>query len=263
MNLAEIKKSLPQNLVKAVPDYIWQQNHTGFSGMMVFHLQAKNEKALYLKIDPHASKSSLSREKQKLDWLRNQLPVPETLIYAEDENHSYLLLSEIPGAPATDDSLKTDLLHVIEESVNGLKMIHDLPIENCPFNERLTRKIENARERMLKGLVDEEDFDDQRRGRTAEDLFGELIATQPTDEDLVFTHGDYCAPNIILDNEKLSGFVDWANAGVADRYQDLALLTRSVRYNFGEEWEKSVFEIYGVEPDWNKIRFYRLLDEFF
>ena len=116
---------------------------------------------------------------------------------------------------------------------------------------------------MINGLDEEEDFDEERQGRTAEDLFQELIAAKPTDEDFTFTHGDYCVPNVILENGNLSGFVDWESAGVADRYQDIALLTRSVWYNFGEDWEESMFEIYDIEPDWKKIDFYKLLDEFF
>lgn len=263
MNLIEIQKSLPENLAEAVSGYIWRQNRIGLSSAQVFHLAAKNKKPLYLKIAPHTSKFSLLQEKLRLDWLKNRLPVPEVLLFAENENNSYLLLSEISGIPASEDSLKTDTPLVIEQLVNGLKMIHSLPVEECPFKTGLDYKIEFARERMIKGLVEEEDFDDERQGRTAEDLFDELLAVKPTDEDLVFTHGDYCVPNIILKNGILSGFVDWANAGIADKYQDLALLTRSVRYNYGEEYEESVFEIYGIKPDWKKIHFYRLLDEFF
>jgi aminoglycoside phosphotransferase len=94
-------------------------------------------------------------------------------------------------------------------------------------------------------------------------LFDELLATQPVETNLVFTHGDFCLPNVILKNGNVTGFVDWGNAGVADPYQDIALLTRSVSYNFGEDAVKKVFEIYGVKPNWKKIHFYQLLDEFF
>ncbi|MDQ3749974.1 MAG: aminoglycoside 3'-phosphotransferase [Acidobacteriota bacterium] len=263
MNAEILRKSLPANLAQAVSGYAWRQIHVGCSIAQVFRLEAGNKKSLYLKIAARLSGNSLGPEKLKLDWLQNQLFVPKVVLFVEDENTDYLLLSEIFGVDASDNSLSKNAADVIEQLANGLKMIYSLPTENCPFNARLDYKIELAKERMLKGLVDESDFDDERAGRCAEDLFQELLATKPSEEDLVFTHGDYCLPNIILENGKLSGIVDWGNAGVADRYQDLALLTRSVSYNFGKEWEERVFEIYGIEPDWKKIHFYRLLDEFF
>ena len=263
MTIGNLQKSLPPILAEAISGYVWQQNNVGFSSTQIYRLAAKNKNSLYLKIDSRTSKPSLSLEKRKLDWLKNRLLVPEVVLFAEDKRNEYLLLSEISGVDASDDSLKTDISQTIGELTNGLKMIHKLTIDYCPFDARLEYKIEMARERMLNGLVEEADFDEERQGRATEDLFQELIATAPTAEDLVFTHGDYCLPNVILENGKLSGFVDWSSAGIADKYQDIALLTRSVRYNFGKELEESVFEIYGIEPDWEKVRFYRLLDEFF
>lgn len=257
------QQSLPPNLANAISGYAWQRIDIGFSSAQVFRLEAENENSLYLKIDSRASKFSLRQEKIKLEWLKNRLLVSEVLLFAEDETNEYLLLSEIPGVNASDDSLKNDMPRTIKQLASGLKMIHKLPIENCPFDQRLSYKIEIAKERVINGLVEEEDFDEERQGRTAEGLFEELHAIVPTDEDLVFTHGDYCVPNVILENGNLSGFVDWESAGVADRYQDIALLTRSILHNFGEDWTQNIFEIYGIEPDLQKLHFYRLLDEFF
>ena len=263
MKPAEIRKSLPGDLKRAVAGYDWRQNRIGFSETLVFHLTAKNKAPLYLKIAPQDSEFALFEERRRLAWLKDRLPVPEVRLFAEDENKAYLLLSEIVGVPAIDDSLKMDVPRVIEQLVEGLKMIHALEIESCPFDTPLADKIEAARQRMMNGRVGEDDFDDERRGRTAGDVFRELTAAVPRAVDAVFTHGDYCVPNVVLKNGNLSGFVDWAAAGIADRYQDLALLTRSVRDNFGEEYQKLVFELYGLAPDDEKIRFYRLLDEFF
>lgn len=263
MNVRNIQKTLPANLAKAVSGYTWRQIHLGLSPSNVFRLESQNRNSLYLKTSPRIAGFSLLQEKLRLDWLKNRFSVPEVLLFGEGENTDYLLLSEISGTPASADSLKNDVPRVVEQLVKGLKTIHALPSEDCPFDERLDYKIELAKQRMRQGLIDEIDFDEERQGRTAEDLFRELIETKPAAEDLVFTHGDYCAPNIILENGKLSGFVDWGSAGVADKYQDLALLTRSVWYNFGEDWTENVFQIYGVEPDSQKLHFYRLLDEFF
>ena len=262
MNAEDIRKTLPTNFKQAVSGYALRRIHLGLSPSKVFRLEAKNKNSLYLKASPRVPGFSLLREKTVLDWLKNRLPVPEVLLFGKSENADFLLLSEISGATTSDDSLQNNALRTIEELVNGLKTIHALPIADCPFDGRLTYKIELVRERILKGLIDESDFDEERQGRTAEDVFRELIETTPAEEDLVFTHGDYCMPNVILENKRLSGFVDWGNAGVADRHQDIALLSRSVCHNFGDEWEETVFEIYGVEPNRKKIDFYKLLDEF-
>ena len=115
----------------------------------------------------------------------------------------------------------------------------------------------------MTGLVDEDDFDAQRQGRSPHSLFAELLATRPDEEDLVVAHGDYCLPNVLVENGKISGFVDLGLAGVTDRYQDLALVTRSLTHNFGRGWEEKLFACYGIEtPDSARIEYYRLLDEF-
>lgn len=263
MNREMWQKSVPTSLAQIVSGYVWREIHVGYSAARVFRLEAANEKSLYLKIAARAPGDSLAPEKSKLEWLKNQFPVPEVVLFAADETTDYLLIREISGAEASDEFFKENAANVIEQSVKGLKLIHGLPIENCPFDARLDYKIESARQRTLRGFVDENDFDDERLGRRAADLFEELLASTPPTEDLVFTHGDYCLPNIIIENGKLGGVIDWGSAGVADKYQDIALLTRSVSRNFGESWETSVFELYGIAPDREKISFYRLLDEFF
>jgi len=54
-------------------------------------------------------------------------------------------------------------------------------------------------------------------------LLQELLDKKPAGEDLIFTHVDYCLPNIIINNWDISGFIDWDSGGIAGRYQDLAL----------------------------------------
>ena len=85
------------------------------------------------------------------------------------------------------------------------------------------------------------------------------------EEELVFSHGDYCPPNIFIDDNKISGFIDLGRAGIADKWQDIALCVISIEHNF---WKNSIcidqlFDEIQLEANWKKIRYYILLDELF
>jgi aminoglycoside phosphotransferase len=256
-------ESLPPMLAETIRGYESQQNLIGLSTAQVFRLKKASGENLYLKTAQRTD-SELKAEKEKLEWLAGKLAgVPEVRLFVRDESRDYLLISEIEGAGAHEDLWKQNVPKAIKLLATGLKTIHGLPTKDCPFDETLESKIEAARRRMALGMVDASDFDDKRRGRTSEDLFQELIANKPASEELVFTHGDYCLPNVIFKDWEIGGFVDWSRAGVADCYQDIALLERSVRYNFGEEWMPRLFECLEIEPNQGKIDFYKLLDEFF
>jgi kanamycin kinase/aminoglycoside 3'-phosphotransferase-2 len=217
----------------------------------------------YLKIQSIDAIENLHDEKERLEWLQGKLPVPKVLHYEKDEENEYLLLSEIKGKDASNQSYKTNLPQLMKLLALGVKNMHGISIKDCPFDETLDKKIEEAKRRVENGLVDEEDFDDIRSGKTAKELFQNLFLKKPENEDLVFTHGDYCLPNIIMENNKVSGFIDMGRAGVADRHQDLALAIRSIIYNFGEEMVPFFLIEYGSEVDETKIEYYQLLDEFF
>ncbi len=152
---------------------------------------------------------------------------------------------------------------VVRLLATGLRMIHAVPIEACPFDMALDGVIEEARYNVVSGLVKESDFDDIRLGRSAADVFEELLSKRPTEEDLVFTHGDYCLPNVMIDGEEVTGFVDWGSAGVANRYQDIALVIRSLERNTSEDLATRFFEAYGLSnPDAEKVEHYKRLDKF-
>lgn len=267
-NLLSSIGSIPPELQARIKGYASQPVTSGCSGAGVFYLQAAGKPNFYLKTAPAGSVVSFRAEVERLNWLSNRLPMPQVIYYRQSEAGEYLLLSEIAGLMACDGAFKTRPVEVVKLLAGGLRKLHSLDLSQCPLNSRLNNRLETAWQRMQAGLVDETDFDEKRQGIPAPALFEELLRTRPTNEDLVFTHGDYCLPNVILEPgyNTISGFIDLGLSGVADRYQDLALGVRSLEYNLGREWVGLLFEEYGSglkEVDWAKIEFYQLLDEFF
>ncbi|HWI60694.1 MAG TPA: phosphotransferase [Symbiobacteriaceae bacterium] len=53
--------------------------------------------------------------------------------------------------------------------------------------------------------------------------------------DIVFAHGDYCLPNVMVDAGRVSAIIDWPHAGYWDRRVDLAAAAWSIRYNLKDE----------------------------
>jgi aminoglycoside 3'-phosphotransferase-2 len=244
---------------------------TGESGASVLRFDRPTGASVYLKSLPiDRSARPLFDEAERLGWMHAVgLPVPAVLQYHEWKGREYLLLTALPGtdaaAPRPDDRRSA----LVAALAAGLKLLHGTNISACPFDASRRVRVADAKARLAAGLVREREFDAVRQGRSAVDLHAELLASQPAIEERVFTHGDYCLPNVLLQDDgaggyRVSGFVDCGHAGVADPYQDLALCARSIAFNFGPEWVPTLFARYGIERvDEVRLRWYQLLDEFF
>lgn len=241
---------------------------TGWSGAEAWYLPGLSA---YFKIAPVDGPSDLAREKQVLEWLEDKLAVPRVLGFEEAGGRQLILLSEIGGVPASeyvaanaDDPVVIE--RHIEQTALAMRAIHELPIDACPLLQDIDTKLASAQENIRRGFVDEADFESENQGRTAEDIYRELLEKKPLTEDLVFTHGDFCLPNYMVLDGEISGFIDFDRGGVADRYQDIALFLRSFGFNIGNGMDVSeVFcRAYGLDSlDSDKLYYFRLLDELF
>lgn len=278
---------LPPTIAAVALGGVWTPITIGQSGSYVYRIEWPSQPtrtAIYLKIAPPAQHAELRDERARLDWLgalmrpplhspstKQSLPppppdlgAPQAVAYAVAEPFAYLALTAVPGAMACDAIFADDVPLVARQLAAGLRRLHATDFARCPFDRRLARTLPEAAQRRTDGQVDVADFDDPASDPCTTLTW--LHTHVPADEDLVFTHGDYCLPNVLIDpvERRISGLLDWGRAGVADRYQDLALAARSLTYNFGPGWEPFLWEAYGLpHPDQHKLTYYRLLDEFF
>jgi kanamycin kinase len=76
----------------------------------------------------------------------------------------------------------------------------------------------------------------------------------------VVVHGDACAPNTLISGAgEWVGNVDFGDLAVGDRWADLAIASLSLDWNFGEGHQDEFFASYKIEPDPERIRYYRTL----
>lgn len=253
----------PEELKEILKEFTFEVNHIGCSKAKVLKL-FNNEKYLYLKISNKTSLFDLEKEKVILEWLSQKLEVPEIIYFGKKDDKVYLLLSEIQGRVShfiESDEEKRRNIKILAE---GLKKIHSISMTSCPINNTPDKLLQLAKERVEKGDVDATQFDKRWSDKSPEELFEEVVKIKPNKYDLVFSHGDYCLPNILVEERSLSGFVDWSWGGINDRYFDFAAVIWSIGYNYGEEWVNYFLEDYGIENiDWNRLKFFQMLNEFF
>ncbi|MGE8547189.1 MAG: APH(3') family aminoglycoside O-phosphotransferase [Alcaligenes sp.] len=241
----------------------FERQTIGASGADVFRIVRAGQPDVFLKTEPATALSELPGEIERLRWMAQVgLPAPAVLDALRHEGRHYLLMSAVPGQDmATAFDLQPAL--VLRVAAMALRILHETPIEDCPFDHRLEHRLADAGRRLQAGLVDESAFDGPRQGWSAAQVWEELLASRPDTQDLVVTHGDACLPNLMLEGKWFTGFIDCGRLGVADRFQDLALTARSIEHNFGPQWVDVFFQEYGLEADEGRMEFYRLLDEFF
>lgn len=221
----------------------------------------------FVKIQPQDPlATTLVGEAERLRWLAPFMPVPEVVDVGTDGDHEWLVVTALVGSDATRPEHGADPDRLIRTLAVALRRFHDtVPVSDCPFDATTAADLDRARQRVDASRVDPSDFAPLYAGMSPGDLFEIMLASGvPDDDDQVVLHGDFCAPNIILHQGELSGYVDLGRCGVGDRHRDLGIAARSIAYNFGGHAVGLFLDAYGIDrPDLARLDFFVMLDEFF
>jgi kanamycin kinase/aminoglycoside 3'-phosphotransferase-3 len=219
-------------------------------------------KIYYLKID--LKNDCLKKEYQNICWLYNKAPVSKIIEWESDEYYDYLLTSKIDGIMLCDDYYKNNPIIAITALAKGLKLLQSIDIKNCEVINNIENKLKLAKNNIQSKKIDMNDWKKETKKlfNSPDLLFDYLCDNKPETEELVFTHGDYCLPNIFGYGDEIKGFIDLGNAGVSDKWQDIAWCIWSLRYNLKtNEYDGLLLDKLQIKNDNKKFEYYILLSE--
>jgi kanamycin kinase len=206
------------------PDLAWRNDLGG----LTFRIGDR-----YVKWNPRRTGIDLERERVRLEWISARHPAPRVVDHGSDDEAQWLVTGALPGSPAVGDAWRARRPEAIRAIAAGLRAMHAIDIREFPA------------------------------GWTSEVWVGRhpgSIEPRPPVDGPVLVHGDACAPNTLISSEgEWTGNVDFGDLAVGDRWADLAIASLSLDWNFGEGHQAELFEAYGIEPDEERIRYYRAL----
>lgn len=258
---------MPDAIRRIVEGLPYTENTAGMSGAKVLMFPD-----LVLKFGkPNALTDGTVR---LLEWLQGRLPAPRVEAYENADGLFWLLMTRVPGKMACDQMYLSTPERLVSLLSQAIRMLWQVDISTCPRTRTLDMELAHARYSLENGLVDVENMEKDTLGpggfESPEKLLRWLENNKPPLEP-VFSHGDCCLPNIFFSGDRVSGFIDLGDSGIADRWRDLALCYRSLKHNTDGTYgtvvpglrPESLFDALGLRPDWDKLRYYILLDEFF
>lgn len=191
----------------------------------VYYIQKDN--GYYLKT---AQKSTLEKEAKMTEFFHFKGLGTEVLDYISEEK-DWLLTAAVIGDDCTCEKYLAEPEKLCDTVAEKLRKLHETNYSGCPIPNRTEEYIADVENNYITDNYDKTQFPDSFGYRSAKEAFDTFTSGKGALKNDVLIHGDYCLPNIILDNWTFSGFIDVGCGGVGDRHIDIFWGLWSLWYN--------------------------------
>ena len=207
----------------------------------------------YLKKAP---RGTLFREAEMARYFHKKGLTGEVLDYFSEED-DWLLTARVAGEDCTHAAYLSDPRRLCDLLAERLRMLHELDGSDCPVQHRMDAYFATAEANFTRGAYDLSFYEKDYGRATAEELIALVRKNRPYFQNDTLLHGDYCLPNIMLDDWRFSGFIDLGNGGMGDRHVDLYWGAWTLRFNLGTDaYRERFFDAYGrdkITPDLRRV----------
>lgn len=194
-----------------------------------------------------ACKNSLKREYDMTKWF-NKIGLTAKVLHYISEENDFMVTEKIKG----DDCISPQYLNQPERLCDTLAeclvRLHSLHFSDCPIQNHTQLYLTKAEENYRTGNYDKSHFPDSFGYTCEKEAWGYIEKYKHLLKTDTLLHGDYCLPNIILDNWQFSGFIDLDNAGVGDKHVDIFWAIWTLEYNLKtDKYAERFLKAYGYE----------------
>ena len=195
----------------------------------------------------NAPKGALHRESTLTQFFHQKGLSCPVMEYAQLDS-DWLLTKKIPGEDCIFHAYLEDPNRLCETTAHLLRMLHDTNSAGCPVPQRTQEYLAVAQKHYEAGNYDTSLFPDNWGYATPESAWEEICRNGKFLKNDTLLHGDYCLPNILLQDWRFSGFIDLDAGGVGDRHVDLFWGMWTLQFNLKTDRYCSRFlDAYGRE----------------
>ena len=199
-----------------------------------------------------ASRGTLKTEAEMTAFFHSNQLGAQVLSYFTEGENDWLLTRRVPGEDCTHAQYLDDPKRLSETTAQLLRALHELNPAGCPVPQRTKDYLHTVETNYHCGHYDQSLFPDNWGYASAQDAIAAAREAAPHFKQDVLLHGDYCLPNVILDDWKFSGVIDVGNGGVGDRHIDLFWGIWTLQFNLKtDRYTDNFLDAYGrdkVDP---------------
>ena len=206
----------------------------------------------YLKV---GAAESLRREAEMTAYFHKKGLGADLLCYLSGQR-DLMLSRAVVGEDCTSEKYLAEPKRLCDLLAERLRALHELDASDCPVKDRVGEYIATAERNFARGTYNTDHFPDSFGYASGEEAYRVLQEGKYLLKNEVLIHGDYCLPNVMLDDWKFSGFIDLGAAGMGDRHIDLFWGRWTLQFNLHtDEFGDRFLDAYGRDKvDEEKLR---------
>lgn len=204
----------------------------------------EGEKEYFLK---RAPKGNLRREVDATDYFFKKNLAPEVLAYVS-EKEDWILTAKVDGEDASSPVYLANPKRLCQVLAKSMRQLHSIEAADCPIVDNVDRYLEAVYKGYRQGNFEKKYLSSQQEGLGREEAFQRVQEFAPLLQKDRLIHGDFCLPNIILNDWQFQSFIDCDCGGMGDRHIDLYWALWSLKRNLGTDAYRDYFlDCYGRE----------------